>query len=149
MYEGLKHAHSGIRWIFLALLIYAVINAFLKWRGNKAFLEGDRKLGLFTFITSHLQLTLGLILYFISPKVMTFSKDMGEVMKHPTDRFFAVEHITVMILGIILISIGYSSAKRAADSSTKFKKTFIFFLIGLILILSRIPWPPQHGSAWF
>ena len=146
MYEGLKHAHSGIRWIFLALLIYAVINAFLKWRGNKPFTEGDRKVGLFTFITSHIQLLLGLILYFISPKVGAMN---AEVMKNATARFFTVEHITMMLLAIILISIGYSGAKRAADSTAKFKKTFIFFLIALILVLVAIPWPPKHGAAWF
>ena len=146
MYEGLKHAHSGIRWIFLALLIYAVINAFLKWRGNKNYTEGDRKVGLFTFITSHIQLLLGLVLYFISPKVGSMS---AEVMKNATARFFTVEHITMMLLAIILISIGYSRAKKAVDSGVKFKRTFIFYLIALILVLVAIPWPPRHGAAWF
>ncbi len=146
MYDGLKHAHSGIRWIFLALLIYAVINAFLKWRGNKAFTEGDRKVGLFTFVFSHIQLLIGLGLYFISPKVGSMS---SEVMKNATARFFTVEHISMMLLAIILISIGYISAKKAVDSSAKFKKTFIFYLIALILILIAIPWPPKHGAGWF
>ena len=146
MYEGLKHAHSGIRWIFLALLIYAIVNAFTKWRGNKAYTESDRKLGLFTFITSHIQLLLGLGLYFISPKVGSMSK---EVMKNATARFFTVEHISMMILAIILISIGYISAKKGVDSGQKFKKTFIFFLIALILVLVAIPWPPKHGASWF
>ncbi len=136
MYEGLKHAHSGIRWIFLALLIYAVINAFLKWRGNKDYTGGDRKVGLFTFIFSHIQLLVGLGLYSISPRV--------EVI-----RFYRVEHISMMLLAIILISIGHISAKKAKESSTKFKRTFIFYLIALVLILTAIPWPPKHGAGWF
>ena len=146
MYDGLKHAHSGIRWIFLALLIYAVINAFLKWRGNKAFTEGDRKVGLFTFVFSHIQLLLGLGLYFISPKV---GKMSSEVMKNATARFFTVEHISMMLLSIILISIGYISAKKAVDSGVKFKRTFIFYLIALVLVFMAIPWPPKHGAGWF
>ncbi len=146
MYEGLKHAHSGIRWIFLALLIYAVINAFLKWRGNKDYTGGDRKVGLFTFIFSHIQLLIGLVLYFISPKVGSMS---AEVMKNATARFFTVEHISMMLLAIILISIGHISTKKAVDSSAKFKKTFIFYLIALILIMIAIPWPPKHGAGWF
>ncbi|MEM6318348.1 MAG: cytochrome B [Bacteroidota bacterium] len=146
MYTGLKHAHSGLRWIFLALLIYAVVNAFIKWRNGSAYTEGDRKIGLFTFITSHIQLVIGLILYFISPKVGSFS---AEVMKEPVARFFTVEHLTVMLLGIILITIGYSKAKRALEGTQKFKTTFIFFAIGLVLILSRIPWPwQQYGAGW-
>jgi len=72
-----------------------------------------------------------------------------EVMKNATARFFTVEHISMMILAIILISIGYISAKKAVDGSRKFKKTFIFFLIALLLVLVAIPWPPKHGASWF
>ena len=148
MYEGLKHAHSGIRWIFLALLIYAVVNAFIKWRNGAAYTEGDRKAGLFTFIFSHIQLLLGLALYFLN--------DGGKVsfdnpMANAVTRFFTVEHLSMMLIGIILISIGYSKAKRALDGTQKFKTTFIFFGIGLLLILSRIPWPfmSKYGGSWF
>ena len=146
MYEGLKHAHSGIRWIFLALLIYAVVNAFLKWRAKKAFTEADRKVNLFTFITSHIQLLSGLGLYFISPKVGAMN---GEVMKNAMARFYTVEHISMMLLAIILISVGYIRAKKATESSDKFKRTFIFYLIALVLILAAIPWPPRFGAGWF
>ncbi len=147
MYEGLKHAHSGLRWIFLILILYTVINAFIKWRNGSDYTESDRKAGLFTFIFSHIQLLIGLGLYFISPKVQAIS---GEVMKQPIARFFTVEHAMMMILGIILISIGYGKAKRAMDGTQKFKTTFIFFGIGLLLILSRIPWPfQQYGASWF
>jgi len=147
MYNGLVHAHSGLRWIFLTLITYAVVNAFIKWRNGSAYTESDRKASLFTFILTHIQLLIGLVLYFISPKVGTMS---AEVMKEPVARFFTVEHISTMLIGIIIISIGYSRAKRATDGTQKFKTTFIFFLIGLILILSRIPWPwQQYGAGWF
>ena len=147
MYEGLKHAHSGFRWIFLILILYTVINAFIKWRNGSNYTESDRKAGLFTFIFSHIQLLIGLGLYFISPKVHAIS---GTIMKDPIARFFSVEHAMMMILGIILISIGYSKAKRAMDGTQKFKTTFIFFGMGLLLILSRIPWPfQQYGASWF
>ena len=147
MYEGLKHAHSGIRWIVLGLLIYVVINTYLSWKNGRAYTEKDRKLGLFTLISSHLQLVTGLILYFISPKVGSFS---AAVMKEPVARFFTVEHSLMMILGILLITLGYSKAKRLADGTQKFKTTFIYYAIGLVLILSRIPWPfQQYGASWF
>jgi uncharacterized membrane protein len=147
MYEGLKHAHSGIRWIFLALIIYAIINAYRKWKGGDQYTEGDRKLSLFTFISTHIQLLIGLILYFISPKVSTMS---AAVMKEPIARFFTVEHISLMLIGIIIISIGHIKAKKLTDSTQKFKTTFLYFLIGFILILSRIPWPfQQYGASWF
>ena len=66
MYEGLKHAHSGIRWIFLIALLYAIFNAYSKWKSGAAYTDGDRKASLAAFVTSHIQLLIGLILYFIS-----------------------------------------------------------------------------------
>jgi len=147
MYEGLKHAHSGIRWILLIALLYAIFNAYSKWKSGASYTDGDRKASLLAFISSHIQLVIGLILYFISPKVGSFS---GAVMKEPIARFFTVEHLTVMILGIIIISIGHIKAKKATDDTQKFKTTFIFFAIGLLVILSRIPWPfQQYGASWF
>lgn len=147
MYEGLKHAHSGIRWILLLALLYAIFNAYTKWKSGAAYTEGDRKVGLIAFISSHIQLVLGLGLYMISPKVHAVGES---VMKEPVARFFAVEHLAMMIIGIILISIGYIKAKKQTDGTQKFKTTFIYFAIGLLVILSRIPWPFQdYGASWF
>lgn len=145
MYEGLKHAHSGLRWIFLILLLLAVVNAFIKWKGNGKFSSQDQKLNLFTFIFSHIQLLLGLMLYFISPKVQ-FTAD---VMKNAAGRFFTVEHMMMMLIAIILITIGYGKAKRAIENRVKFKTTFMYYFIALLLILIAIPWPPRHGASWF
>lgn len=141
----LKHAHSGLRWLVLILLLAAIFNALTKWKGGKTFQEGDRKLNLFTLIATHIQLLVGLGLYFISPNVVFDASSM----KDPQLRFFLVEHISLMILAIALITVGYSRAKRALEDGKKFKTTFLFFLIGLILILIAIPWPPKYGAGWF
>lgn len=147
MYEGLKHAHSGIRWILLIALLYAIFNAYTKWKNGATYTESDRKVGLIAFISSHLQLLIGLGLYMMSPKVHAIGES---VMKEPLARFFAVEHLAMMIIGIILISVGYIKAKKQTDSAQKFKTTFIYFAIGLLVILSRIPWPFQdYGASWF
>jgi hypothetical protein len=144
--EMLKHAHSGLRWLLLALLLAAIFNAFGKWRGASPFRESDRKLGLFAMIAAHVQLLLGLGLYAISPKVVF----EGAAMKDPVMRFFLVEHLTLMLLAIVLITIGHGRAKRAADDASKFRSIFVFYLIGLLLILLGIPWPfQQYGAAWF
>lgn len=149
MYDGLKHAHSGLRWVVLLLLLAAIGNAFMKWRGGKTeFTGGDKKLALFALISVHLQLVIGLALYFMGPYFAALTVDAGAVMKNSGLRFFAVEHISVMIIGIILITIGYSKAKRTEDINKRFKTTFIFYLIGLILILARVPWPGMYGTGW-
>lgn len=101
---------------------------------------------LFAFISSHIQLLVGLILYFISPKVI-FS---AEAMKSALSRFFLVEHTTMMILAIIVISVGYIMAKKVAPEKKAFSRIFWAYLVGLILILASIPWPfLGYGTSWF
>lgn len=150
MYTGLLHAHSGLRYIVIALLIIVIAQAFVGWFGQKPFTESNRKLSLFALISVHIQLVLGLILYFISPTVELALADMGAAMKDPVLRFWAVEHITAMIIGIILITIGYSTAKRAVNDKAKFTRIALFYLIGFILIISMIPWPwTKVARGWF
>lgn len=144
--DALVHAHSGLRWVVLFLLIAATLKALMKWRSNAPFTEGDRKLNLFTMISAHVQLLLGFVLFFTSPKV----KLSGLDMKDPIGRFFTMEHSVMMILAVVLITIGYSKSKKAIEESKKFKTAFTYFLIGLLVLLAGIPWPFRNlGAAWF
>ena len=132
------------------LLLITIIQAFAGWFGQKPFTESNRKLSLFALISVHVQLIIGLILYFISPVVQPALADMGAAMKDPVLRFWAVEHITSMIIGIVLITIGYSTAKRVADDKAKFTRIALFYLIGFVLIMSMIPWPwTKVARGWF
>ncbi|MCB0650796.1 MAG: cytochrome B [Saprospiraceae bacterium] len=142
MLEILKHAHSGFRWIVLILLITTIVTAFSKKKAGNTMKSEDKKLPLFTLIATHIQLILGIILYFISPYVV-FAAD---TMKDSLKRFYTVEHILLMLIAITLITIGYSKGKKAAS----WKTIFNYYLIGLILILLSIPWPFRGLSAgWF
>lgn len=146
MYNGLVHAHSGLRWIVLILLVIAIYKAISGWTSKKEFKEGDRKIFLFTLIFTHVQLILGFLLYFISPKV-AFTEGF---MKITMLRFYAVEHLVTMLLAIALITIGFSAAKRLEDHTAKFKKLAIFYGVGLLLMLAGIPWPFRDlGAGWF
>ena len=146
MYNFLVHFHSGWRWIYLVLLVFALINSFLKWRQGAEFQPGDGKINLYAMSAAHLQLIVGLVLYFLSPKVQ-FS---GAAMQDALLRFFTAEHITTMVVAILLITLGYSRAKRATVDTQKFRLAFWFFLGGLIFTLVGIPWPWQeYGTGWF
>ena len=146
MFDILKHAHSGWRWVVLALLIYAIFNAFTKWQSGKTFEEKDRKINLFAMVSTHIQFLFGLILYFMSPSVQFGSATMKDSML----RFFTVEHFAMMFIAVALISVGNAASKKAAEDKSKFKKTFIYYLIGLIIILVAIPWPFRgFGNGWF
>ena len=113
---------------------------------NKEYGPKDFRLALFGLIVTHIQFLIGLILWFVSPLGLQniTNNGMGQVMSDSTSRLFAVEHPLVMILTVVFITIGYSKHKKKLVSKPKFKMLMIFYLIGLILLLSRIPW-----SAWF
>ena len=138
MYTGLKHLHSGLAYLVLAFLVIAVIFALIGWLSNRTYTSTSKRITLFGLIATHSQVLFGLILYFVSPVGMAnFS---GEGMKDSISRLYFLEHPVMMIVAAVLITIGYSRAKRAATDQAKFKSVAIFYAIGLVLILSRIPW---------
>lgn len=147
MNNMLQHAHSGLRWVALLLLLITIFKAFAGMSGNKVFTAGDKKLALFTLITMHLQLVIGLLLY-VTGKYYQAIDTTDETMKS-LNRFFRMEHSVMMLIAIALITIGYSKAKRASSSKAKFKSLAIFFTIGLVIILAMVPWPFMQKFATF
>lgn len=143
MYTIFLFTHSWLRWIVLILGIIVILQSLMGWLGNKTYTPGNRKLAASFLGTMHLQLILGCILYFfLSPiGIKAFQNlETSEVMKTEAIRYFAVEHISVMIIALIIAQVGFSMAKRAATDKKKFARSAIFFIIAMALILSRIPW---------
>ena len=147
-YSILKHTHSGLRWVVLILLIYAIYNAFTKKTKNN-FTSSDKKINLFTLAAVHTQLLIGLSLYSMAGFFSLWS-DMGSIMKNSYARHIIVEHLFGMLIAVIFITIGYSKSKRASTPNSKHSKIYGMFLIALIIILASIPWPFRFAiSGWF
>jgi NADH:ubiquinone oxidoreductase subunit 2 (subunit N) len=140
MYTFIQKFHSGWAYLALLLLFIAVINAVIGMSSKKEFTPRDRKIALFGLIATHLQLVVGLILYFVSP----LGKAAFGNMSDAAIRLTSLEHPLINLIAIVLITIGWSKHKKAATSEAKFKSIAIFYGLGLVLILSRIPW-----SLWF
>ena len=136
MYTFVQKFHSGWAYIALLLLVFAVINSFLGMTSKKEFTGKDRKIALFGLIGTHIQLLVGFILYFISP----LGLDSFGQMKDSALRLTSLEHPLINIIAIVLITIGWSKHKKAENSTAKFKSIAIFYGLGLVLILSRLPW---------
>lgn len=132
--------HSRLAYVVLITLVLAVLNAFWGVGGNRNFGNRDLRLSLFGLIFSHIQLLLGLVVYFVSPYFSAWENGMGAVMKNPTLRLYLVEHPTTNILAIVLITMGWSLHKKATNDRKKFFRIAIFYGIGTLLLLSRIPW---------
>lgn len=144
MYTGLRHLHSGLRYVVLLLLIIAVITAISGLLGKKEYTEGNRKLNLFTLIFTHVQLLVGLGLYFISTKV-----DFSNIGASSSIRYWTAEHATLMLIAIVLITIGHSKSKKALTSAGKFKKIAVFYTIALVVILATILMAVGKGFITF
>jgi hypothetical protein len=140
MYEFIQKFHSGWAFLTILVLVIAVVNSLLGKRSNKEFTSKDRKIALFALIGTHTQLLVGLVVYFSSPLGLAA---LGQ-MKEASLRLTSLEHPLINIIAIVLITIGWSKHKKATTSEAKFKSIAIFYGLGLVLILSRIPW-----SLWF
>lgn len=140
MYQTIQILHSYWAYLVLLVLILATLNALFKFFGNKEFHAKDFRISLFALIVTHIQLLLGLILYFVSPFGFKNISANGMGGLDSFSRLLAVEHPFVGVLAVICITIGYSKHKKKLTSKPKFKMLAIFYTIGLLLVLSRIPW---------
>lgn len=145
MYEAIQIVHSYWAYLVLLVLVLATFNAIIKTLGKKPFGPQDFRISLFTLIVSHLQLLIGLVLYFISPYFnVLLESGMEGVMGNDTIRLYVVEHPLTMIISVVLITVGYSKHKKKLASNKKFRTIAIFYALALLAMLSRIPW-----NAWF
>lgn len=140
MYTILQKFHSGWAYVALLVLVIAVVNALMGMSSKREFTPRDRKIALFGLIGIHVQLLIGLILYFVSAKGLA---SLGQ-MSNADLRLTSLEHPLINLIAIVLITVGWSKHKKITESESKFKAFSIFYGLGLVLILSRIPW-----SLWF
>ncbi|MEO5564333.1 MAG: hypothetical protein ABIR18_12885 [Chitinophagaceae bacterium] len=152
IYSLMIHLHSIGRWIILLLLIIAIFNSLVA--GQRPWIRTDARTGTILMIFADLMLLVGLAIWYFGPRGYKIIESVGmsAVMKDSGYRFFAIEHITMMIIATILIHIGKVQAKKAISDKAKHKRTIIFYLLALIIILISIPWPFRQigaGSHWY
>ena len=141
MESGLLHLHNFMRWVILFFLLLALVQAFGKNPSLK-------KTSLWLLIASHVTLLIGLFQYFTGAfgYKLIQANGFAAVMKDSALRFWAVEHITGMLIAIILITIARGKAKTGGYNATSW-----LYLVALLIILAVVPWPFREGIArpWF
>ncbi|MFV0304932.1 MAG: hypothetical protein ACK5IC_05590 [Moheibacter sp.] len=135
-YKILQHFHSG--WAYLTLLMGIVFFFMVGFYvlNKKAKDKTIAKISLITTLVFHVQMVIGVILYFVSP----YAQWSSETMKDATNRLYAMEHPLMMFVAVILITITNSKIKKAEYLKMP---VAILALLALAVVLSRIPW-----SAW-
>tara|TARA_R100001015_G_C4623276_1_gene181023 strand:+ start:1551 stop:1931 length:381 start_codon:yes stop_codon:yes gene_type:complete len=126
-----------------------VVKSFIGWFGKKEYTAADNKISLFLLISAHLQLLIGLALYFIGGHHNAW-QNVAETMKSDVTRFWSVEHIASMIIGIAIITLGRIMAKKGKSDNAKHRRQAIYFVLAMVLIFSSIPWPfSAVARPWF
>ena len=142
--------HSLLRWGVLIFGLWTLLNALTGVFGRRKYTAGDNRSNLLFMIFCDIQLLVGLILYFNNAWFDRL-KDLGNNMKDPYNRFFTMEHMSMMIIAWILVHVGRSSVKRARTDASRHKRMLLFFGIAILLILVSIPWPFREviGKPYF
>lgn len=137
MYNILQHAHSGLMWLVIAMLLVSILFGMLKL-ATKDETFSMKWFGLFKY-TKHLlylQFLLGLALYFLSPKVHFVSG----FMKNEELRFYGMEHPLMMLIAVGLVAWGLFKSKKKPNVLKKLQTITIYYAIAFIVIMKMIPW---------
>lgn len=140
MYTLLLTLHSLLRWLVLAALLWAIARGLRGWRGKRPFTRIDDRARRMGSGLAQLQMLVGLALYGFSPITRYFLGHFRSAVHERSIRFFGMEHITMMLIAVVLISIGSGRARKALDDREKFRTMTRWFLAALLVIFISIPW---------
>ena len=142
MYSSLLAVHSLVRWLVLVFAIMAIVRGIGGWSRRRGWIGADDRAGRLFTGALDLQALVGFILYFVlSPVTTEALRDFGVAMTVPVARYWAVEHLTMMVLVLALAHIGRARSRKAGEPAAKHRAAAIFYGIALLLLLAGIPWP--------
>ncbi len=141
MYTGLLHTHNLFRWLVLVVFVAALIFAFTGLTAKKEWKKRDKTAGLILTILMDIQFLTGIILYaFVSPVTKAAFANFGATMKNADLRFYAIEHLLVMLVALVFVHVGKTRTKKLRESVKKHRNAAIWYGLAFLLVLSRIPW---------
>ncbi len=141
MYTQLLHSHNGLRWLVLLALMVSILLSFSGWFGKRDWKRSHSLSGLLLVIFMDLQFVVGVVLYaFESPITKAAFNDFGAAMQNPMLRFYAVEHILMMVIALVLMHIGRAKSKKDIAPWKRHRSAAIFYSLTLLIILAAIPW---------
>jgi hypothetical protein len=141
MYLTTLTLHSWLRWAVLAVGLWAVLRAYAGASG-RPWAPTDEAAGRWFTMSLDVQFVLGLLLYgLLSPITAQAVADMGEAMGTPVLRFWAVEHLALVLLALVFAHVGRSRARKARTDAARHRQAAIFYTLALLAVLAAIPWP--------
>ena len=149
MYSTVLMLHAILRWVVVLAGLLAVVRALSGTFGRKPWTGADDGTGRAFVMALDVQFLVGLILYAaLSPITQTAFRDFGAAMRTPALRYWAVEHVTGMVIALALAHIGRARLRRA-DGVARHRTAAVFFGLALLALLASIPWPGMpNGRPW-
>ncbi len=144
MHTTILLLHSWLRWVALVAGVAATIAAATDTTPPPAASRADRW-GLILMITLDIQMLLGLVMY-LTVTLPSIQGHMAEVMQDAGARFFAVEHITMMLAAVVITHVGRVLARKSADAQAKKMKLMVCFGIATVLMFLAVPWPGMKAG---
>ncbi len=141
MYQALTFYHNITRWLVVVSLLYALYRACRGCAGRLPFTKTDNAVRHWTATLAHVQLVIGLLLYFQSPVVQYFRAHFREALHTADTAFFGIVHPLLMLTAVVVLTIGSSLARRSPSDPGKFKTMLIWFSVAFLLLFTAIPWP--------
>ena len=132
--------HNVLRWVVLALALWALYRSYRGWLGGREWQDQDSLAGRLLTIGFDLQLLVGLFVAALSPLIRSALQDLSAIGASDVIRFFAAEHIPIMIVAWILVHLTSVVAKRAEDERKRHQRTALGFSVALAFVLLATPW---------
>lgn len=142
MYPWILFIHSWLRWAVLGAALYVIVRAVRGIRSKSDWHKADARAFFTLCRLADVQVTLGLLLYlWLSPIVQSALVDLKAAMRSAPLRFFGVEHITAMVIAIVVLNIGSLRVKRHEPSTARHATSLKWTLGFLLCVCAGIPWP--------
>lgn len=146
MYLVMLSLHNVLRWVVVVFAVIVLVRAYRGWLRKEAWTEMDRKTSTYFAIALDIQFLIGLILYiFLSPitkaAFANFGAVMGSEMGGSDLRFFALEHILLMVIVVAAVHMGSVFSRRAKSDESRHRTAAIWYSLAVLLVIVGIPWP--------
>jgi hypothetical protein len=142
MYSSALWLHSWLRWAVLLTGLVVWFRAIGGKTARRPWTPQDELWGLLLTISVDLQLVVGLVLYFfLSPITRLGLRNFAAAMQINVARFFTIEHVIGMVIGIALVHIARVKIRKAADADRKHRLALVLYGIALVVMILLIPWP--------
>ena len=142
MYALTLWVHSWLRWLVVAAALVVFAYGLRGWRRRSPWTGTDERWTKLLLGLVNLQFLLGLLLYvLLSPIVRAAVRDPGAAMKSSVLRFFAIEHITAMVIAVAVAHAGLARARRLGAAPERHRRAAIVVGLFLLCVVIGIPWP--------